>query len=122
MAVVCRAKVMMRAIEAALERRGLAYQSMNAPDFRHFDWKRKGVKLSTMHSAKGLEFRCVFVAGLQSLPMRDECLDDALRLLYVAMTRSTGELVLSAHGPSGVVTRVRQALEQVLRQFSRMPA
>jgi ATP-dependent exoDNAse (exonuclease V) beta subunit len=44
--------------------------------------------------------------------------DEALRLLYVGMTRATHELVLSAHGSSPVVQRVRQALQQVSRQFS----
>jgi ATP-dependent exoDNAse (exonuclease V) beta subunit len=40
------------------------------------------------------------------------------RLLYVAMTRATRELVLSAHGTSSVVLRVRQTLGQVVWQFS----
>jgi len=117
-AVVCRARLVMGAIEAALARRRLTFQSMNAPDFRHFDWRHPAVKLMTMHSAKGLEFPLVFVAGLQALPMRDESLVEALRLLYVAMTRSTRDLVLSAHGTSSVVVRVRQALGQVVQQFS----
>ena len=40
-----------------------------------------------------------------------------MRLLYVAMTRATGELVLSAHAHSGVTGLVRQALDAVQRQF-----
>lgn len=117
-AVLCRTKALMRPIEHALERRGLALQSMNALAFRRFDWGRPGVRLLTMHSAKGLEFGLVLVAGLQALPLRDESLEDAVRLLYVAMTRATRELVLSAHGRSAVVDRVRQALAAVARQFS----
>jgi superfamily I DNA/RNA helicase len=60
----------------------------------------------------------VFVAGLQALPMRDETLDDAARLLYVAMTRATHELVLSAHGTSPIVERVRVSLNEVGRQLA----
>jgi superfamily I DNA/RNA helicase len=71
-----------------------------------------------MHSAKGLEFARVFIAGLHVLPMRGEALDDALRLLYVAMTRATRELVLSAHGQSVVVERVRDALDEVGQRFA----
>jgi len=41
-----------------------------------------------------------------------------VRLLYVAMTRATRELVLLAHGRSAVVERVREALAAVARQFS----
>jgi superfamily I DNA/RNA helicase len=90
---------------------------MNAQAFRRFDWRRPSVKLLTLHSAKGLEFPLVFVAGLQALPMAGETLDDALRLLYVAMTRATRELVLSAHGASPVVQRVRESLGEVARHF-----
>ena len=79
------------------------------------DWRLPSVKLLTLHSAKGLEFAWVGVAGLHLLPLRDERLEDAVRLLYVAMTRATHELVLSAHGPGAVVDRVREALVTVAR-------
>lgn len=117
-AVLCRAKALMAPIEQALARRQMPVQSMNQRAFRRFDWQRPSIKLLTMHSAKGLEFPRVFVAGLQSLPMKGESLDDAARLLYVAMTRATDALVLSAHGRSAVVDRVRHALVDVARQFT----
>jgi superfamily I DNA/RNA helicase len=118
MAVICRAKYLMRPIELALERRKLAYQSMNAQAFRRFDWRRPSVKLLTMHSAKGLEFPLVLVAGLHTLPMKGESAGDAARLLYVSMTRATHELVLSAHGTSPIVERVRNSLADVARRFA----
>lgn len=71
-----------------------------------------------MHSAKGLEFAHVFIGGLQALPMKEESLEDALRLLYVAMTRATGQLVLAASGASLVVERVRSSLDKVAAQFA----
>jgi superfamily I DNA/RNA helicase len=117
-AVLCRAKFLMKPFEAALARRGVPCQSMNAQAFRRFDWARPSVKLLTLHSAKGLEFPLVFVAGLQVMPMRDETPDDAARLLYVAMTRATHELVLSAHGRSPIVERVQASLAEVGRQFA----
>ncbi len=120
-AVLCRAKYLMKPIEAALARRRLPLQSMNGLAFRRFDWRQPSVKLLTMHSAKGLEFPLVFVAGLQALPMRDEGPDDAARLLYVAMTRATHDLVLSAHGTSLIVERVRESLADVTRRFAHAP-
>jgi ATP-dependent exoDNAse (exonuclease V) beta subunit len=60
----------------------------------------------------------VFVAGLQALPMRDESMEDAARLLYVAMTRATQDLVLSAHGSSPIVARVKSSLDDVARRFA----
>jgi hypothetical protein len=121
MAVLCRAKYLMKPIEAALARRKVPLQSMNGLAFRRFDWRQPSVKLLTMHSAKGLEFPLVFVAGLQALPMRDEGLDDAARLLYVAMTRATHDLVLSAHGTSPIVERVRVSLVEISQRFARQP-
>ena len=118
MAVLCRTRPQMRAIEAALVRAQVPLQSMNAQAFKHFDWQRASVKLLTLHSAKGLEFPWVFIAGLQAMPMRDEPLDDALRLLYVAMTRATQQLVLSAHGESAVVALVRASLQVVAQRFA----
>jgi superfamily I DNA/RNA helicase len=117
-AVLCRAKVLMQPIEQALSRRRLPLQSMNAQAFRRFDWQQPSVRLLTMHSAKGLEFPLVIVAGLQALPMRDESLEDAARLLYVAMTRATHELVLSAHGASPIVSRVKASLADVGCRFA----
>jgi superfamily I DNA/RNA helicase len=64
----------------------------------------------TLHSAKGLEFAHVIVAGLQALPYRGEALDDEVRLLYVGMTRATQTLTLSATGRSLIVDRVAAAM------------
>lgn len=120
-AVLCRTKYIMRPIEQALVRRGLHVQSMGAQAFRRFDWRQQSVKLLTMHSAKGLEFPLVFVAGLQALPMKDESMEDAARLLYVAMTRATHELVLSAHGSSPIVERVKSSMKDVRSRFAAAP-
>ncbi|MBL8289259.1 MAG: NERD domain-containing protein [Rubrivivax sp.] len=117
-AVLCRARYVMGPIQQALARRKIAVQSMNAGDFRRFDWRSPSVKLLTMHSAKGLEFPLVFVAGLQAMPMRGHDAQEEARLLYVAMTRATHELVLSAHAESPAVARVREALLDVARRFA----
>lgn len=60
------------------------------------------VKLMTVHSAKGLEFHCVFVAGLEetlfpsglSINSREE-LEEERRLFYVAVTRAKNRLWLT---------------------------
>lgn len=120
MAVLLRTKVQMRPFERALAARGLAVQSMNTPGFRRFQWQQPAIKLITLHSAKGLEFGLVCVAGLHLLPWRDETPESAMRLLYVAMTRATRELLLSAHDSGPMVDRVRQALAVVARQFAKV--
>lgn len=116
-AVLCRAKYLMRPIEQALTQRGISVQSMGAQAYRRFDWQAQSVKIVTLHSAKGLEFPFVAIAGLQALPFKGEALDDALRLLYVGMTRATRELVLTSRSGSAMVERVQQALQVVARRF-----
>lgn len=116
-AVLCRIKRHMDLVGVALQRRGIAFQSMNAPDFKTFDWTRPSVKLLTLHSAKGLEFPMVVVAGLDAMPFPSEPMDEEVRLLYVGMTRATHELVLSAAGTSPMVRRVQNSLEVVMQQF-----
>lgn len=115
-AVLCRTKAAMAPFESALRRRGVVVQSMGGA--QRFDARGAGVKLLTMHSAKGLEFALVFVTGLQALPLAGETQEEALRLLYVAMTRATRELVLAAHGHSAIVGRVQRALAGVAQQFA----
>ncbi|MFW6137972.1 MAG: UvrD-helicase domain-containing protein [Spirochaetota bacterium] len=65
----------------------------------------ENVALMTLHAAKGLEFRCVFVIGCEdglipcSLFTQSSCnMEEERRLLYVGMTRSSGFLVLTHAG------------------------
>lgn len=116
-AVLARTKYLLQPIERELARRKVPLQSMGSRAVRTFDWRQPSVKLMTLHSAKGLEFQAVHVAGLQAMPMKDESLEDAARLLYVGMTRATHELALSACADSPVVERVRESLKTVRRQL-----
>lgn len=57
------------------------------------------VRLMTIHSAKGLEFNVVIVAGMEKnlLPSfrAEKSLDEERRLAYVAITRAKEKLVLT---------------------------
>jgi ATP-dependent DNA helicase UvrD/PcrA len=64
--------------------------------------KRNGVKLMTLHSAKGLEFEVVFMAGFEEgiLPhsrclIDKEGIEEERRLCYVGITRAKDYLYLS---------------------------
>ena len=76
------------------------------------------VRLVTMHSSKGLEFPLVLIAGLDRLPARDEDEASAARLLYVAMTRATEELVLLHHADTVFSQRLRQSIDAVQAQLA----
>lgn len=71
-------------------------------DIDQYDENEDAVTLMTVHSAKGLEFDCVFVTGMEenifphSRSMLDaEELAEERRLCYVAMTRAKKKLYLS---------------------------
>jgi DNA helicase II / ATP-dependent DNA helicase PcrA len=64
----------------------------------------KPLCLSTIHSAKGLEWECVFLIGLVEgvLPVSfslddEEAIDEEHRLFYVALTRAKKHLFLAVH-------------------------
>ena len=82
---------------------------------------RSGVRVGTMHRAKGLEFKAVWVAGVEAglLPVskalqaavdpksRDDAINLERSLLYVAMTRARHRLTVSWSGrPSEFLSRV----------------
>ncbi len=66
--------------------------------------EEKPLSLSTIHSAKGLEWECVFLIGLVEgvLPVSfalndEEGIEEEHRLFYVALTRAKNILYLTAH-------------------------
>lgn len=63
-----------------------------------FSQKEDTVKILTMHSCKGLEFRRVAIPGAGSLHLGNGDGDEDLRLFYVAMTRATEELLVCHSG------------------------
>lgn len=78
-----------------------------------------GVTLASMHSAKGLEWDAVFLAGLSeglmpiSFAETADAVDEERRLLYVGITRAREHLVLSwslSRTPGGRPNRSRSRL------------
>lgn len=63
-----------------------------------FSSEENTVKFLTMHSCKGLEFPLVAVPGVSLLGEKDRRVEADTRLLYVAMTRATQELLVCDGG------------------------
>ncbi len=68
--------------------------------------KRPAVRLMSMHTAKGLEFPCVAIAGLALVGRHGEPMEDAIRLVYVAVTRATHEAYLTYSAETELVRRL----------------
>lgn len=85
-----------RSFREQLERLSLQMKEQS----RKKEQKRNGVALMTMHGAKGLEFRAVFLPSLvEGIVPHEKGMDtvaEERRLFYVAMTRASEKLCLSA--------------------------
>jgi hypothetical protein len=71
-----------------------------------YDANTDSVKLMTMHSSKGLEFRVVVIAGIGFLPYHANQAANDAKLLYVGMTRATERLLMTASRESDFVARL----------------
>jgi len=66
---------------------------------------KPGVCLMTMHASKGLEFRCVAIYDLGCMPYNKVPVEEEAKVLYVAMTRATEQLLISYHRESAFTRR-----------------
>jgi len=64
----------------------------------------------TMHSSKGLEFPFVCIPGIGAPSRDDEAIQDEARLLYVAMTRATSELIMTHSDASPLSDKMAAAM------------
>ncbi len=107
MAVVYRYLWMGQELQEVFTRAGIPCQRLaDAQSKKRFRPAHDSVKLMTMHSSKGLEFPVVVVAGLGHVDTEEDPAMEA-RLLYVAMTRSTEKLLLTAHQQTPFVQRLQ---------------
>lgn len=93
------------AVMSALDRAGVPVAWLKDAKSKQFDPASDSVKLMTVQSCKGLQYRVAIVAGAGFLPYRSEP-DDA-RLLYVAMTRATHELIVTTSKSSVFSERLK---------------
>jgi hypothetical protein len=92
-------------IAAALARQGVPVDLVKANRNR-VSVGTPAVRLLSMHTAKGLEFPCVAVAGLGALGRHGTPIEDDVRLTYVAITRATHEAFLTFSRRSPLVERL----------------
>jgi len=101
LAILFRTEAQADALCEALGRSGLPFQPP-ASDPEAWDPRAERIALLTLHAAKGLEFRVVFIVGCEDglLPLRfgpklAASPEEERRLFFVGMTRAREQLVLS---------------------------
>jgi superfamily I DNA/RNA helicase len=79
---------------------------------RKFSVSEDTVKIVTMHSSKGLEFSTVAACGIGSLGADEDRIQDDAKLLYVAMTRATQNLLITSSKESPFALRLQQMIKK----------
>lgn len=114
MAVLYRHYAVGRDVADTLKRVGVPYQWQQDKK-QKFNLMHDSVKLITLHSSKGLEFPLVCIPAIGSPIGEEQGLGDEARLLYVAMTRATQELVMTHHEESMLGGKVGKAMGVLAR-------
>lgn len=102
-------------LQMCLKREGIANNWISAdPDAkRTFDWNANTVKISTVHSAKGMDSPVVIILGAETFgPVLSEDDYDETKLMYVALTRAREFLVVLYTGNEGLVPQLLYCQEQ----------
>lgn len=82
---------------------------------RQFRASEDSVKILTMHSSKGLEFPTVATCGIGSMGLNAERVEDDAKLLYVAMTRATQNLLITSSKKSPFSEKLESMIEKHAR-------
>ena len=95
----------------ALEAKGII-SNWISEDYRAkktYDITTNSVTISTVQSAKGLDYACVFLLGLDSPKIGEWSADVAKNLTYVAITRAREQLYIPYLSKTGVIDRMIDA-------------
>lgn len=107
MAVLCRDYHVMDVCAEALQRMKMPFQLRKATGQYHP--ARDAIKVMTMKVSKGLEFAVVAIPGMGLMPTPGEDEKEEARLFYVAATRATDQLIVTASGSGAFSERLMPA-------------
>jgi hypothetical protein len=104
-------------LKRALDDFDIPYSAMNPKD-KEFDLFSNTVKLLTVHSAKGYEFKVVILFGLETLPDPDSTDPESLRksrVAFVGATRAMDNLIITYTRDNRFLTKLSRDEKDVAR-------
>jgi hypothetical protein len=109
-----RAETFPEMVEAALEKQGILSQWMSESyrSKKAYDITTDRVTISTIHSAKGLDYSVVLLLGLDYLTPKGWTEEQITNLVYVGITRARYRLILPYINPTPIVERLQSALHK----------
>ncbi|BBY00701.1 3'-5' exonuclease [Mycobacterium seoulense] len=105
-------------LKRALDEYEIPYSAMDPKDKSDFDLFSNTVKLLTVHSAKGYEFKVVILFGLEALPDPDASDPETLRrarVAFVGATRAMDNLIITYTRDNKFLTRLSSDEKDVAR-------
>jgi ATP-dependent exoDNAse (exonuclease V) beta subunit len=78
---------------------------------KNYDISTKRVSITTIHSAKGLDYSIAFLLGLDFLKPNNWTEEQILRLVYVAITRARYQLFIPFIQNNFVIERLKKSLK-----------
>ncbi len=95
-----------------LESKGIPYQWITEDNTTKatFDWAEDSVKISTVHSAKGMDAPVVIILGAETFRENADNMNDEVKLLYVALTRAREFLMVLYTEETQLVQRLQSAM------------
>ncbi|HLP87684.1 MAG TPA: 3'-5' exonuclease [Nostocaceae cyanobacterium] len=113
-AIIYRFKFIGDRIFEDFQQQQIPVEWVNADNYsRNYNPGEQSIKLLTMHSSKGLEFSVVCIPGVGYMPKENQDFVEEARLMYVAMTRTIDQLIVTSHYSSEFTRRVESALSKV---------
>lgn len=102
MLIACHSRHVAEKLCQALRQQNIPAESViHAQQKKSLNLASDTVKVMTMHSSKGLEFPVVVIPEIDKMPRKDLTPTAEAKLLYVAMTRCTDKLLITASARSG---------------------
>jgi len=89
----------------------IPYDWLKDSSSKNWNPDKDSVKLMTLHSSKGLQYQVGIIAGAGFLPYPAGAESQCAKLMYVAMTRATHELLITSSKNSSFSARLRTICE-----------
>ena len=105
-------------LQRELEKSGVPYSMMKSWEKNLFDLFTNTVKLITVHSAKGDEFKAVVLFGLEAIPDPDPSDPESVqraRVAFVGATRAKDYLLITYTRDNKFLTRLSEDPDDVRR-------
>ncbi len=96
------------------------WMSENSHTKKSYDQFKEEVTISTIFSAKGLEFEIVYVVGLELYPWSKRNKRENASLLYVAMTRAKSKLYMFSTESTAYVEEIKLIINSVKNDVSNL--